>query len=571
MSNYASLDDLTGGNNNKPTTGRNEFDITGGGKPIQINPPVQQPNYRQAVPTMTAGPIDPSTVKPVDINALLPKRAPEPTPLEFDLMGQLDAAVNREKEKITEFHDELFDKIREEVEAEQSAEETAVLDAAIENGSTITSFSAPNDTDYDMTDDVDEETGYSVEYDHVCANVDDNVKDNLTDETASAKTEEDSEPEQSSTPINSILGYMKNEDLFDDEDEQEDAPVDQPTGPSEAEAIRIIKEEVSSRLGKKKVDLTKFKFAQKAMSAQKVMKLAVTGHQNIADWILPMANRTISMTGLSGPEILKLDPSNSNRNRLNTFKDMYGVLYKHVVDANKPDFETWLKQLRFGDMQHVYFAAYMATFNGSSFINYSCPHCQNLFIHDIEFSDAVVYKDDETKQKVKDLLKMDSTTQNADEYEVQLVQVSDNYAFGIRTPSVWNTVMEIATLSDKFLEQHADLIDMIAYIDTIYLIDYDNGELIPVDVKPDHNDMGKTVARRVKSLHDIISTLSSDEYMTIRSAINELDTSADDISYRLPGCTCPKCNKEIPANDNFTPEQMLFTRHQLAAIANMSN
>ena len=568
MSNYASLDDLTGGNN-KPTTGRNEFDITGGGKPVQINPPVQQPNYRQAIPTTAAGPIDPNTVKPVDINALLPKRAPEPTPLEFDLMGQLDVAVNREKEKITEFHDELFDKIREEVEAEQSAEETAALDAAIENGSTITSFSAPNDTDYD--DDVGEETGSSVECDHVCAHVDYNVKDNLTDETTSAKSEEDSEPEQSSTPINSILGYMKNEDLFDDEDEQEDTPVDQPTGPSEAEAIRIIKEEVSSRLGKKKVDLTKFKFAQKAMSAQKVMKLAVTGHQNIADWILPMANRTISMTGLSGPEILKLDPSNSNRNRLNTFKDMYGVLYKHVVDANKPDFETWLKQLRFGDMQHVYFAAYMATFNGSSFINYSCPHCKNLFIHDIDFSDAVVYKDDETKQKVKDLLKMDSTTQNADGYEVDLVQVSDNYAFGIRTPSVWNTVMEIATLSDKFLEQHADLIDMIAYIDTIYLIDYDNDELIPVDVKPDHNDMGKTVARRVKSLHDIISTLSSDEYMTIRSAINDLDTSADDISYRLPGCTCPKCNKEIPANNNFTPEQMLFTRHQLAAIANMSN
>ena len=131
--------------------------------------------------------------------------------------------------------------------------------------------------------------------------------------------------------------------------------------------------------------------------------------------------------------------------------------------------------------------------------------------------------------------------------------------------------METASLSEQFLEKYADLIDMVAYIDAAYIIDSTNEVLIPVDTKPDPNDMAKTSARRIKAMYEIISTLSSEEYYALRAAINELDEDATKVSYKIPGCTCPACNAEIPANIDVSPDTMLFTRHQLAAIANTSN
>ena len=532
MNNTMSLDEFAG------TSVANSFDMTSG----SVKPADQVVADRKVVPVMVGGSnLNADTVRAVDINALLPKKEQTVDPQTSELFSALDNAVAREKDNITARQEAIFNKMREEVEAEQSVEEEKDLDRRI------------NDEDDAHLDSID-----VGDFDRV--SIDDEVDDPIVVRTTS----------------DNFLPYMENSDLFDDEEDAEVvSPVEDET-PSDEELLASIKEQVKHRLSPesapiKRIDLSKFTVAKKAFSAQKIMKLAVTGHQNIADWVLPAANRSISMTGLSGPEIVKLDASNSNRNRMNTFKDMYGILYKHLVDANKPEFEVWLKQVRFTDLQHIYFAAYMATFNGSSFTNYSCPNCKNVFIHDIEFKDMVKYKNDEAKARIQNLLKRDSTTDNADTYEIELVQISDKYVFGLRTPSIWNTVIEIASLSDKFLENHADLIDLIAYIDSIYLINYDTSELVPVDTKPDPNDMGKTVARRVKSMHDIISTLNSEEYYALRSAIGEIDNNADEVTFKLPGCTCPKCNKEIPENNNITPEQLLFTRHQLAAIANTSN
>jgi hypothetical protein len=213
----------------------------------------------------------------------------------------------------------------------------------------------------------------------------------------------------------------------------------------------------------------------------------------------------------------------------------------------------------------------MATFGGSNFINYSCPKCKKVFIKDnIDFKDMVIYANDEAKATIQSLLKMDTTSKSKDTYESTLVQVSDNYAFAIRTPSIWNVIIETASLSDQFLQKHADLIDMVAYIDTAYIIDHANAQLVPVDTKPDPNDMAKTAARRIKAMYDIISTLSSEEFYAMRNAINEFDEFANNsVSYQIPACTCPHCAAEIPANKEITPDAMLFTRHQLAAIGNM--
>lgn len=551
MNENMNLDDLMGGKRPRSTT---TIDLTGSqatvnGEKIE---PIKNPTIK-AVPVVS-GPVDTNNLRPVDIDRILPKREPAPNPIETKLMDDLDAAVDREIENITKLHEDIAAKQEEEYEAaelEREEQELSKDDEFALNGT----VSADDGIDeYEDDDDEDDIIDTIKNNDRTVAYDDHDVKnDNKTFEK----------------PKINILDNIDDDDLFDDAaDEKNENNNDAETDTLLEELKNQIKQRVEPI--KKSFDLSKFTISQKAVSAQKVMKLAVQVHQNVADWVLPSAGRSISVSGLSGPEILKLNPENSNRNRQNTFRDMYRVIYDHIVDGNKPDFEVWLKQTRFVDMQHIYFALYMATFGGSNFLNYTCPKCEKVFIKDVDFKDMVMYADDETKEKINCMLKQDTTSHSSDSYNVELIQVSNSYVLGIKTPSIWNVIMETASLSEKFLDKYSDLIDMVSYIDSAYLIDEQNGMLIPVNTKPDPNDMAKTAARRIKAMYDIIATLNSEEFYALRSKINEHDEFATSkISYKIPETICPHCATKVPENRNVTPDNMLFMRHQLAAIANM--
>lgn len=552
MNENMNLDDLMGGKRPRSTT---TIDLTGSqatvnGEKIE---PIKNPTIK-AVPVVS-GPVDTNNLRPVDIDRILPKREPAPNPIETKLMDDLDAAVDREIENITKLHEDIAAKQEEEYEAaelEREEQELSKDDEFALNGT----VSADDGIDeYEDDDDEDDIIDTIKNNDRTVAYDDHDVKnDNKTFEK----------------PKINILDNIDDDDLFDDAADEKNE-----NNNNDAEADTLLEElknQIKQRVEpiKKSFDLSKFTISQKAISAQKVMKLAVQVHQNVADWVLPSAGRSISVSGLSGPEILKLNPENSNRNRQNTFRDMYRVIYDHIVDGNKPDFEVWLKQTRFVDMQHIYFALYMATFGGSNFLNYTCPKCEKVFIKDVDFKDMVMYADDETKEKINCMLKQDTTSHSNDSYNVELIQVSNSYVLGIKTPSIWNVIMETASLSEKFLDKYSDLIDMVSYIDSAYLIDEQNGVLIPVNTKPDPNDMAKTAARRIKAMYDIIATLNSEEFYALRSKINEHDEFATSkISYKIPETICPHCATKVPENRNVTPDNMLFMRHQLAAIANM--
>lgn len=551
MNENMNLDDLMGGKRPRSTT---TIDLTGSQATVNGEKIEPIKNHTIKAVPVVSGPVDTNNLRPVDIDRILPKREPAPNPIETKLMDDLDAAVDREIENITKLHEDIAAKQEEEYEAaelEREEQELSKDDEFALNGT----VSADDGIDeYEDDDDEDDIIDTIKNNDRTVAYDDHDVKnDNKTFEK----------------PKINILDNIDDDDLFDD------AADEKIENNNDAEADTLLEElknQIKQRVEpiKKSFDLSKFTISQKAVSAQKVMKLAVQVHQNVADWVLPSAGRSISVSGLSGPEILKLNPENSNRNRQNTFRDMYRVIYDHIVDGNKPDFEVWLKQTRFVDMQHIYFALYMATFGGSNFLNYTCPKCEKVFIKDVDFKDMVMYADDETKEKINCMLKQDTTSHSSDSYNVELIQVSNSYVLGIKTPSIWNVIMETASLSEKFLDKYSDLIDMVSYIDSAYLIDEQNGMLIPVNTKPDPNDMAKTAARRIKAMYDIIATLNSEEFYALRSKINEHDEFATSkISYKIPETICPHCATKVPENRNVTPDNMLFMRHQLAAIANM--
>ena len=580
----------------------------------------EEPAKQYRATAIPHGPVDFSNVQAIDIHQILPSKPAEVSVENNPLMADLDAAIDREMNKISELHDAIFAKQEEELQAKEDAENvrttknSATSSHVVDTNDDDLGIYEDNDAYEDVVDDhhfpmqkvnrfsIEDNSASNVHTDHNTTTVpynpirsDTNMENTTTntmnpefytDRVYETNTEVEMKEEvtvdvvkpnivhetdttEAVSPAFRILDHSSNDDLFEDE-ENETTEVE--TTDSE-KILENLKTEVKQKITpiRNKIDLTSFTIAKKAQSAQKVMRLAVQTNRNVADWVMFTAERPISVTGLSGPEILKLNPDNSGRNRLNTFRDMYRVIYDHLYDANKPEFETWLKQVRFTDLQHIYFALYMATFGGSNFVSYSCPNnkCNKVFIKDIQFKDMVKYADDAAKKKVQAILKLDSTTPNKDTYPVDLVQISDYYVFGLRAPSVWNVIMETASLSDKFLEKHGDLIDIVAYIDSIYYIDNANQTLVPIDTKPDHNDQAKTSARRIKVFYDIIQQLSSEEYFNLGAAIKEYDKPGEQVTYMIPACTCPECATEIPANENISPDAMLFTRHQLAAIGNM--
>ena len=324
MAENVNLDDLMGKPSNRSTT---VFDMTAGKGAIQ-QPTVeneQQANRpaMKAVP-VSSGPIDMSTVRPVDINTILPKREPKQNAMEASMLADLDAAIDRECANITEFHQQLFAKQEEERLAVEEAEEEKKL-AAQDDFALHGIISNNDDSDdasglyddkdeFDMTNmhdtsdtavrpmrfnlmDDDEGTSYtttgSVPY---CDPSDPGLT--INQNTVSFAAEKDAEVSTNNNkPViateknePSILDNVKDDDLFDDEEESS-IPVE--PEPSAEDLLNDLKEQVKERIAPKrsKLDFSKFTIAQKAISAQKVMKLAISAHQNRC------CSRTASLLG----------------------------------------------------------------------------------------------------------------------------------------------------------------------------------------------------------------------------------------------------------------------------------
>lgn len=609
--NNMSLDDVMG--TSKPNV--NHIDLTKGGsttdnntnKNVETETPAR-PVARKARPVVT-GPIDFETMKDADIDKILPRRQPKPNKEEQDMMSALDMAVAREKEKIAERIDAVIEAQDQEIEDAEARAEDEELERYLNNSDNRSDDYYEEDEEEDTYDEDDlfsnatrinvpiDITTSTPGIDTYSSDIDNKEEETVQDDapiveaepvvvTKSAssvdtmidkKKEEEIRPVVETHGVQQVVHNKTTEEDFDfikelgldDEDEEEASATE--AEDSDSKVLEEVKAQIKERVEpiRKSIDISKFTISKKSVSAQKVMKMAVKAHQSVADWILYNAEKPISVSGLSGSEILKLNSNESGRNRLNTFKDIYHIIYNHVIDANKPDFETWMKKTNFVDLEHIYFALYMATFAHSNFVNLECPKCGKIFIKDIKIEDMIKYANDEVKAKAAKILRGDSTTSKKKEYDVDIIQVSNTYAFAVKTPSIWNVVIETASLSDKILEKYSDLVDIISYIDSIYIINESTSELIPIDYKIDPSDQAKSSARRVKAFYEVISSLSSEDYFHLRNAITEYDKNVDDIRYIIPETTCPDCNAIIPANTDITSEALVFTRHQLAAIGNM--
>jgi len=365
---------------------------------------------------------------------------------------------------------------------------------------------------------------------------------------------EDSEPNN----------YLSDDDKFEDLNDQNSTTNDQ----EQLDAIKLtIKEKIKPIANI--VDLSSFTISKKHVSVTRTLADS-NPNKYVADWILLAGRRPISMSELTGYEIEKLNPGSSSRNRYNTYMDIWTIIYNHIVDENKPPFDIWLKNISFYDIPHVYFTAYKACFEGTNSIPYACskPECKHVFMNDYEIKEMVKYKNDTIKKLVEDILTHNTNSENSHDYESEIVQISDNYAVGFREPTVWNIIFENAILEEKFTDKYSDFLAIMAYVDEVYYINRVSNELEPIQVEVDINNTLKSIKSRIVKYSEVFKSLNSDQFQFLQAYIKKINDRYDGISYILPGTVCPKC-QTIIQEQIMEPDQLLFTRHQLAAIANI--
>ena len=551
---------------------------------------------------------DSSQATEFDINTL-EKRHSEPTEADMELMSQLDAAVEREKKSISERVHALTEKQREELEMMKQAKMDQSMDKAIDPAAqNIENGFFDEDDDFDddnyLADEAEDHNEAPTELVQprriivpkkpVAEDVDDEINDSIgmndtelpadiaaLEEVETAEPEKFKEPETKETDIDDEIGDDFAVDTTEDESEDErilnsiadtedlDRDLAEEIGESPEPDTDAIMNEftqvVKSRINPVKniIDISKFKIGSKPVEA--IEDHLSFSKISVADHFLPNAGKVISCSALSGTELMALNPENSNRNRLNTMRDIFKIIYKHIVSPKPKTFEEWMKTTRFTDLDHIYFCLYKATFSGSHFLHYECPNakCKHVFIKDVDFDDMIVYPSDEVKEKMQNIL--NSGDSSPAEYEVTMHQISDEYVVGLRNPSIYNVSIEVATLSNDFLQKYSDLMDFIVYIDSIYHINYETQTLEPIDMKPDKDSVAKTTAGRIHTIAKVLRNLPSDNYYELRKRIAEVYPNLTSVTYRIPETKCEKCGTTIPAVD-VEAQTLLFMRHQLGAF-----
>lgn len=372
---------------------------------------------------------------------------------------------------------------------------------------------------------------------------------------------------------------ISNEDsgLFDDEDEEfsdkdieDNVPEDDEEG---KEFIKNIQTTIKDQIRpiNNPIDISTFTFSKKHLSANKVIKNQEANIGRTVNWLLYTTGKRITMREFKGYEIDQLSTNNLNgRTQFKMYQDVFKLIYNHIVEEDKVPFEAWLKSIKFADVNDLYFAVYQACFSGANSIPYSCPtkSCNNVFMQDVPLEDMVKYKDDETKKKAEEILNGEYSVDGTEDIEV--VMISDNYAVGLKKPSLYNVYFELSIVDDDFREKYANFLGFMSYIDEIYYIDRENTELVPIDISiSDHRNISKSIKNKIMQYSKILRTLTSDQFSTLQSYIYNIDQNTTNIEYRLPATECPKCGTKIPAEVT-DPEQMIFLRRQLLLIANSS-
>lgn len=421
-----------------------------------------------------------------------------------------------------------------------------------------------------LTNDIQEQNDImQAEVDEAKA-IDEFIEDTENETEDTVLEEDDDEEEDNDEPVSVNFDEITEEELDEDLKELLDDGVSSST-PDTDEYLNTFKNAIKEKIKpiSEELDISTFTVVNEPISINATLEQEV---KDDVAWVLFASNRACHMERYLGSDIEDLNPdtSSSGMGRLDTLRKVYRSLYEHITDINKPkSFEAWLKATSYLDIKNIYAAVYRGAFEGSNYMTYECsdPACGNIWLSDdIPMMDLVEFNDTEAENKFNELIESESSEID-NLYVTEVVPVSKKYAISFREPSIYNVVFENASLPQKFTEKYEDMLSILMYIDKIYFIDHVNNRLQPIALKEFKNDLRKTTKVKVYTYSKILKELTPDEYNALAKYMVAINKRSESIKYVKPACTCPKCGKEVPKEEQ-DMQSMLFSRASLVSILN---
>ena len=377
-------------------------------------------------------------------------------------------------------------------------------------------------------------------------------------------------PPDSSDDLN-ITDPADEEDLSDeisDDDDQISVPASNIPESQAKEIWNEYRHQVTDALKlDRNDDLEGFTVSTKPITLNSALKAKPISPLSFT-WGLQYTGTSFEMTPYSGDEIITLNPQNTSFSTVSGLKTIFSTIYHHILNQNKAPFETWLKQISAYDIDCLLFGIYAASFKDTNYVTYECPNpkCKKIFLEKKDIMDMVVFPNDESEKRFKQILAKDTVSNQM--YKTHPRIISKNYAIGFVTRSVYSELFEPAALSEDFAKKYSSIIDIMPNIDRVYYVDYESKRFNPIAFGIDENSISKTVMRKVRTLDTIFKTFTPDERALAIAESKKILTKfdQDQITYCIPATVCPTCGEPIPRRVA-NPLNLLFTRAQLPIVA----
>ena len=417
---------------------------------------------------------------------------------------------------------------------------------------------------------------------------DEEIRNNLIDKaiSISSNISYDTEGTKNAIAKSSSSDFDIDDEDFDDIDNTEDAAETAEDAialtDEEIENIRVAGEKnLRNEILKKivntgtKLDISQFTMSKKVISIKDAMRNRPTEVARIAKWPMMYAERPFVASALKGPEIALLfdydDSANDNSIGIN--QNQLRIMYEHDANEFKPaTIENWAKTIPFLDIESIFAALYLASMKGANYMPMACrdQKCQHQYLtDDIDISKIVKFTKPEIEDKFNQIMKTDITADNTAKYESVVSVINEQFAVGLKIPSIFTLVYELNSVDRPFVEKYNTVISIIQYIDYIYKINPDTMSFEPIGWKAYVGNYGKTFKSKIATYAKILKDFDSTEFSVLIALINSMLTKITDtraLEYEIPASKCPKCGSEIPAVP-LAPRQLLFMRQRLVELA----
>lgn len=390
---------------------------------------------------------------------------------------------------------------------------------------------------------------------------------------------------ESKSVVSSALNEVSNTDFEIDEADFEDVTqvTDEQLTDDEIEVLeqaaeRNLRSDILKKIINtgKRVNTTQFTVSNKVVSLKEAMRNVNTEVQRTATWPMMFAGRPFKASSLKGPEIAMLaEMEESNNTGFSITREQARIIYEHDVSPFRPTtLESWCKTIPLADMDNLFAALYLASLKTANYLPMVCQKnsCRHAYLSDdIPVESMVKIDKEETRKRFDEIRNMELTADSTCSYESVITVINDNFAIGIKMPSVFNALYEYNTLNSEFITKYASIIAVLQYVDYVYLIDPETQQFQPIGWKTYHGDYSKTYKSKIATYAKIFKEFSSTDFTLMTSIIDSMvvrEAENKVITFEVPETKCPKCGDTIPANI-MSARQMLFTQQRLVTLATM--